>query len=333
MWEEVPRVKRQELKKNLRKALIHHLAGWAKSLISFVFTSLIILILFFLPSRSLLAANGGRIGGGNFQSPPSVSRPGSYGGGYGGGYNNSYRSNRIGFPFFLPVFGFGGGGLFSFLILITITGVIVNAIRGFTTYSAENQTNQLATNSSFVSIIQLQIGLLASAKELQEKLRYLAIDSDTKNSLGLQKLLQETTLAIMRFPNLCIYANTESGQVPFSSAETTFNRLSISERSKVSAEITSNVSGEINLNLSETAAGEADETNEFIAITILVASKKNLKVNNNATNEGLRENLEIIGSITPIDLIALEIIWQPEGKGDRLSYEELITSYPNLKYL
>ena len=33
------------------------------------------------------------------------------------------------------------------------------------------------------------------------------------------------------------------------------------------------------------------------------------------------------------DLIALEIIWQPEGEGDVLSSEELVTTYPNLKHL
>jgi len=33
------------------------------------------------------------------------------------------------------------------------------------------------------------------------------------------------------------------------------------------------------------------------------------------------------------DLLALEVIWQPEGAGEVLSTEELLTAYPDLKHL
>ncbi len=33
------------------------------------------------------------------------------------------------------------------------------------------------------------------------------------------------------------------------------------------------------------------------------------------------------------DLLALEVIWQPEGAGEVLSSEELITAYPDLQHL
>ena len=57
------------------------------------------------------AVSGGRIGGGSFRSAPSMPR--SYGGGgggrYGGGYGGGYRGGGMGFPFIVPIFGFGGG--------------------------------------------------------------------------------------------------------------------------------------------------------------------------------------------------------------------------------
>ena len=46
-----------------------------------------------------------------------------------------------------------------------------------------------------VSLLQLQIGLLASAKDLQSDLRQLASTADTSSSSGLQRVLQDTTLA------------------------------------------------------------------------------------------------------------------------------------------
>ena len=74
------------------------------------------------------AARGGRMGGGSFRAP---SMPRSSGGSYGGGYRGGgYRGGGMGFPFIIPIFGFGGGGLFGLLILMAVAGVLVNALRG-----------------------------------------------------------------------------------------------------------------------------------------------------------------------------------------------------------
>mgnify|MGYP001425261900 CR=1 FL=1 len=100
------------------------------------------------------------------------------------------------------------------------------------------------------------------------------------------------------------------------------------------AEITSNYSGQINTTKNnESNPGDSDSTNEYIAITILVASKMDLSLNNYANNELITESLKRLGSISSSDLMALEVIWQPEGEGETLREEELITQYPNLKHL
>lgn len=51
------------------------------------------------------------------------------------------------------------------------------------------------------------------------------------------------------------------------------------------------------------------------------------------TAEGLREALRLIGAVPATDLLALEVIWQPEGAGEVLSTEELLTAYPQLQHL
>ena len=151
----------------------------------------------------------------------------------------------MGFPFIIPIFGFGGGGLFG--------SADPDGHRGC---AGQRRPWRRRCPSSIgggaaapamprnVNMIQVQVGLLASAKSLQDDLRSLAASSDTSSSAGLQRLLQETTLALLRQPDLWVYANAESGSVPFSSAESTFNRLSMNERSKLDAELTSNVGGQ-----------------------------------------------------------------------------------------
>ena len=291
---------------------------------------LVVIALAFTTVQPADAARGGRMGGGSFRAP---SMPRSGGGGYrGGGYGGGYRGGGIGFPFLIPIFGFGGGGLFPLLMLMVIAGVLVNAFRGSDRAPAIGGAPAAPAVPSKVNMIQVQVGLLASAKSLQDDLRALAASSDTSSSTGLQRLLQESTLALLRQPDLWVYANAESGSVPFSSAEATFNRLSMNERSKLDAELTSNVGGR-SLSTTSASIGEADATSEFIVVTLLVASTASTTLKGANTGEDLRQTLRILGSTASSELMALEVIWQPEGRGDVLSAEELLTAYPNLQHL
>ena len=66
---------------------------------------------------------------------------------------------------------------------------------------------------------------------LQQDLRQLAASADTSSSTGLQRL-RETTLALLRLGSLGL-RQPGNGNVPFAAAESTFNRLSMTERSKL----------------------------------------------------------------------------------------------------
>ncbi len=298
--------------------------------------ALLISLLLVHPEPSA-AASGGRIGGGSFRSAPSMPRSyggGGYGGGgYGGG--GGYRGGGIGFPFLLPIFGFGGGGLFGFLLLMAVVGLIANALRGGGGPALSYGDGPMASAARAdgpVSIAQVQLGLLASARELQADLRRLAATADTSSNLGLQRVLQETSLALLRNPDLWVYAAVEVGQVPFVSAESTFNRLSMAERSKLDRELTTNVQGQRADELSQ-KVGDSDATSDFIAITLLLASRSRLNLQGGGSGEALRNSLQVLGGVSADDLLALEVIWQPEGIGEVLSTEQLITAYPQLAHL
>ena len=300
----------------------------------------VLVALLLVVPKPALAASGGRIGGGSFRSSPMPrSYGGGGGGGYGGGgYSRGYGGGGIGFPFLIPFFGFGGGGLFGFLILMAVVGLFANALRGGGGGGggamASGQAGPIATYrpDGPVAIAQLQVGLLASARDLQQDLRGLAASADTSSNAGLQRVLQDTTLALLRHPDLWVYASAEVGQVPFAAAESTFNRLSMTERSKLSREVTSNVAGQ-KLEDRPGLVGNADAASDYIAVTVLVASRSRLTLKALKADEDLRESLRLLGSVSSTDLLALEVIWQPEGAGEVLSTEELLTAYPNLQHL
>ena len=283
------------------------------------------------------AASGGRIGGGSFRSAPSMPRSFSGGGSranFGGG---GYRGGGMGFPFIVPIFGFGGGGLFGFLILMAVAGVVVKALRGGGGGPALGGSgSDLAYNprpDGPVAIAQIQVGLLASARDLQDDLRRLAGSSDTSSSMGLQRVLQETSLSLLRHPDLWVYANGEVGQVPFASAESTFNRLSMQERSKLERELTANVAGRRFSEPAPVSPGASDAASDFIVVTLLVASRQRLAIKGARSADDLRDSLQKLGALGADDLIALEVIWQPEGAGEVLSTEQVITAYPDLQHL
>ncbi|PSB37969.1 DUF1517 domain-containing protein [Aphanothece minutissima] len=283
------------------------------------------------------AASGGRIGGGSFRSAPSMPRSYGGGGGYGGGFSGGgYRGGGIGFPFIVPIFGFGGGGLFGFLILMAVAGVVVNALRGGGGPSLGGSGSELAYNprpDGPVSIAQIQVGLLASARDLQDDLRRLAGSSDTSSSSGLQRVLQETSLSLLRHPDLWVYASGEVGQVPFASAESTFNRLSMQERSKLERELTANVAGRRFSEPAPVAPGASDAASDFIVVTLLVASRRSLAIKGAGSADDLRDSLQKLGAVGADDLLAIEVIWQPEGAGEVLTTEQVITAYPDLQHL
>ena len=136
------------------------------------------------------AARGGRIGGGSFRAP-SMPRGGGYSRSYGGvGYGRGYvRGGGMGFPFIIPIFGFGGGGLFGFLVLAAIVGVVVNAVRngggGGSPAIGGGYRAPRELSTGPVPLMQRQFGLFASANSLQKDLRQLAPSADPSTSSGL----------------------------------------------------------------------------------------------------------------------------------------------------
>ncbi|WP_369795522.1 DUF1517 domain-containing protein [Synechococcus sp. GFB01] len=279
-------------------------------------------------------ASGGRIGGGSFRSAPSMPRSYSGGGGYGGSYRGGYGGGYgggFGFPFVLPFF-FGGGGLFGFLLLMAVVGLILNAVRGGGASSSGGGSLAVPQADGPVTVAQVQVGLLARARDLQVDLRRLAASADTSSSTGLQVVLQETGLALLRHPDLWVYASAEAGQVPFTAAESTFNRLSMAERSKLDRELTSNVGGR-RFQDPALPAGASDATSDFIAVTVLVASRQRLTLPAASSAEQLRQALQTLSAVPAQDLLAVEVIWQPEGDGESLSTDQLLTAYPDLQHL
>jgi uncharacterized membrane protein len=193
-----------------------------------------------------------------------------------------------------------------------------------------------------VSVARLQIGLLANARDLQEDLDRIATHADTGSPEGLTQVLQETTLALLRHPEYWNYAGSEAQQTRLDSAEAQFNRYSLAERSKFSAETLSNYNKQLKQSSAQTAllessgaeiAKPSDAPGEYIVVTVIVGVQGKLQLPEVRSSEDLRSALSVLGGVGSEQLLAVEVLWTPEAKGDVLTAEDMIVDYPQLKLI
>lgn len=288
--------------------------------------ALAIALIFSNAQSALAARTGGRIGGGSFRAPTRTYAPptGGYrGGGYGGGF---------GFPFIFPFFGFGGGGLFTLLIVFAIANFLMRSLNN----AGEEAIEEYNSNPT-VSVAQLQVGLLAGARSLQTELDEIAQSADTGSESGRAEVLQEVSLALLRHPEYWVYGAAKTEQTRLNSAEAKFNQLSLAERSKVERETLSNVNNQLR-EADDRAALTGDESNgevadpgEYIVVTILVGTEGKLQLPAINGSEDLRQALGQFGGLASDRLLAIEVLWAPQASGDTLTTDDILAQYPNLK--
>jgi uncharacterized membrane protein len=310
------------------KNILRKIQPWTKSLLVL---GLVVALVFGDASSALAASTGGRIGGGSFRAPSrSYSTPrsdyggGSYGYGYGGG---------IGFPFVMPtpIFWVGGGGVLTLLVFLFIANLLIEARR------SSGEGNFISEGASTLSVAKVQVGLLASARYLQEELNEIALSADTSTPQGQVEVLQETTLALLRHPEYWAYGATETQKASLASAEAKFNQWALQERSKFSLETLSNVNNQLRqAPQSALAAGGGElatleEEGEYIVVTVLVGVDGQVNLPMINSTQDLRQAISQLGSIGSDRLLGVEVLWTPQASGDVLSKEDVLIQYPTLK--
>jgi uncharacterized membrane protein len=279
---------------------------------------------------ALAARGGGRIGGGSFRAPSrTLTQPRSYRSPAGGGY---YPGGGFGFPFLIPFFGFGGGfgGLFSILLFLGLANFLVRTLSNL---GSGSTADGMGASSSSVAVAQLQIGLLAEARSLQDDLNRMALSADTSSAQGLTQVLQEASLALLRHPEYWQYATATSQKTGLTSAEQVFNQLALAERSKFSGETLSNVNSQIQQAAAQAATEPPDPTaapGQYIVATLVVAAQGSLKLPKISSTEDVRQALSQLGAIASDRLLAVEVLWTPQASGETLSADEMVAAYPTL---
>jgi uncharacterized membrane protein len=314
--------------------MINKLRSLIKPLVkSLVAVGLVLTLVMSQTGDALAARSGGRIGGGSFRAP-SRSMPsngGGYNRGYGGGYGGGFS------PFFyLPfMFGGGGGSLFSLLIMVAVGGYLLQTFKRVT--GGDSIEGGDVYNPQ-VSIAQIQVGLLADARNVQTKLDQLAQTINAETASGRMHLLQETSLELLRHPEYWTYGKTSTQAAKLDRAEAVFNQLSLAERGKFTTETLSKVNNQLRqaeTNAALNSTGELvtaeQERGEYIIVTLIVAATRSIQLPKINGDTDLRQALQTLGSLDASAIVAIEAIWTPQANGDALTTDDIHTYYPDLK--
>lgn len=248
---------------------------------------------------------------------------------YSPSFSSGYSRNMNVFVPVSPVgvsYGYGLDDVVGVLALIFLVIAAVVMLRGYMKPVGGSEY----VGSREVTLAKVQVGLLGLAGRLKSDLNGLALKADTNNPQGLQFLLQEAVVALLRNPDYCVYGFTGASVTQDATkAEQRFLEESMSERSKFEQETLVNVGGmRRQAGLQGNADGE--EKNELIVVTIVVAAEGRLALPKIKTMEDLKQALSMLGGVPARQLMGVEILWTPQADGDYLTQDECLREYPKL---
>lgn len=191
------------------------------------------------------------------------------------------------------------------------------------------QNNEL--ENDIVTVSKLQVALQSSASSLQSELSKLTLEADTETIQGLKKLLEDAVVALVR--NIQHWTHVFGSSETISkreAAEVVFNRLSIEQRSKFSAETLSNIDGKIRTrDVVEPEENKGDAA--YIVVTLLVGTADDRPLFASIDSAGeMQEVLKNVAAMQLDYLMVFELLWSPQVESDTLTQGELAAEYGEL---
>lgn len=284
------------------------------------------LALCLLATAPALARGGGVGGGSSFGGGGGGGFSRGGGGGFsGGGFGGGGFGGGFGyFPAFFPFFGGGGSLLVPILIMMFLYWIS----RQWLSSGRGGSAVESLTGNAY--IIRAEIALLNTATDVPSSLHQIVDRTDTSTPAGLEGLLQQTVLLLMRHQEFWHAAHYEFQKVPYGQAEAMFNSTTLQARSKLSYETISNIDGTRQVDTIHHHDPDALPPGDYVVVNLIVATTASLHLHPVRMAADLHDQLTEIASSSALDLKAVEVIWVPDNGDEALSRDELLTQYPEI---
>jgi uncharacterized membrane protein len=294
---------------------------------------LVVLLLVLLVEPAL--AKGGGVGGGSSFGGGSRGGGGfgggggSYGGGYGG-YGGGFGG--FGLPFlFLPFVGFGGGGIFGIFLIIMLFIWGRRLLSGMFA-GGGGGGGYVGGRQSHVTVAQLDLALLRSAKSVPSDLHRLVTASDTSTREGYSQLLQDAALLLLRNKQYWKAAAFDSSVVGYDQAEGAYNQRTLAARQRLTYETVTNVGGRVRHGSAPAGAATMpdDSGGGTIVVTLVAAVMAPLPKQPEMSAQTVESYLQALAGAPAEALEAAEVVWVPDKDEEPLTDDEALMQFPNL---
>jgi uncharacterized membrane protein len=284
-------------------------------------------------SGTAIADTGGSMGGGSWGG-------GGGGGGYSGGGGGGYSSSGGSYSYSSSG-GSSTGDLGVDLVFLVIFGIIaiVSAVAkqsqvnsGSTDYDTSSMLglgDYTPMDAVDVSVIRIAVDGRAR-KFVQSELKRIAGIADTKTAEGRATMLREVAMLLRRLRDAWVYGGAVNEPMrAISDSKTIFDHWVDDARARFREETIRNEQGTTTSTAPSQYTPRSDEGAGIILVSIVVAARRELfTVTKIGSGDDLRQALESASQLTPDNLVAIEIVWQPSEDSDRLSSMELEVKYP-----
>jgi uncharacterized membrane protein len=167
-------------------------------------------------------------------------------------------------------------------------------------------------------------------KFVQSELARIAKLADTNTDEGRALMLREVAMLLRRLRDAWVYGGAVNQEMGSMSAQhSVFQHHVDDARARFREETIRNEQGVTTSTAPAQYTPRSDEGAGLILVSIIVAARRELfTVETIGHGDDLRRALEAASQLTPDNLVAIEIVWQPSEDSDRLSSMELEAKYP-----
>jgi uncharacterized membrane protein len=309
-------------------------------------------------ASSVVADTGGSMGGGSWGGGGgggggySGGGGGGYSGGGGGGWSSSsssgwssssssdwssssstdwssggssyHSSGGGGCNNVSPAWVAFAGGIF---VLFWIATALIDRSNRNATYDFEPYVAPAGVD---VSVLRVAIDGRAR-KFVQSELARIARTTNTATDEGRAAMLREVSMMLRKLRDAWVYGGAVNHPMrDIGDAKREFDRATDDARSRFREEVIRNADGKIDTRAASAYTPRGDEGAGLILVSLVIAARRELfTVREIGSGDDLRGALESASQLTPGNLVAIEIVWQPAEETDRLSSMELEAKYPH----
>ncbi|GAX19417.1 hypothetical protein FisN_4Lh397 [Fistulifera solaris] len=219
-------------------------------------------------------------------------------------------------------------------VLVTVIAILIQGV--INNNKRDMMAGPLGAGTTVVTLtVAMNVSDRRDPNSIMKRLRKLSLAADTSNRKGVQDLISEVSLELLRQEKSIVSASAKAKHFHNPEfAERQFRSQSVRSRSKFDREVVNKFGDQLLTDetlVSTLSENDSDPTMAVVSINMSIEGKS-LASTEVRSREDLIRALSQIAADSQVGtcLLSGEVLWSPEVPGDRITNEDLYADFPNL---